>query len=139
MRLLSQEKENLILLDLVKEKASTLVLPSNSLSSSQRTISDDQSSLDNIKQLINDLVMWIDVAKSTLWFGFGSLCFLSSCTSQGLRYSVFSGISQLGLLFLVSSFLCNSCSPRNSNEQRLNLELKEDDIVSSLAQNMVIF
>ncbi|KAI3925874.1 hypothetical protein MKX01_014514 [Papaver californicum] len=111
-----------------KEKASTLVLPSNSLSS-QRTISDDQSSLDNIKQLINDLVMWRDVAKSTLWFGFGSLCFLSSCTSQGLRYSVFSGISHLGLLFLAFSFLCNSCSPRTSNEQRLNLELKEDDIV----------
>ncbi|KAI3988330.1 hypothetical protein MKX01_012119 [Papaver californicum] len=112
-----------------KEKASTLVPSSNSLSSSQRTLSDGQSSLDNIKQLINDLVMWRDVAKSTLWFGFGSLCFLSSCTSQGLRYSVFSGISHLGLLFLAFSFLCNSCSPRNCNEQRLDLELKEDDIV----------
>ncbi|XP_026421149.1 reticulon-like protein B17 [Papaver somniferum] len=111
-----------------KEKASAAV-PSNSLSSSPRTVSDGQSSLDNIKQLINDLVMWRDVAKSSLWFGFGSLCFLSSCTSQGLRYSVFSGISHLGLLFLAFSFLCNSCSPRYSNEQRLNLELKEDDIV----------
>ncbi|KAI3928137.1 hypothetical protein MKW98_023738 [Papaver atlanticum] len=113
-----------------KEKASAVVLPSNNLSSSSpRTVCDDQSSLDNIKQLINDLVMWRDVAKSSLWFGFGSLCFLSSCTSQGLRYSVFSGISHLGLLFLAFSFLCNSCSPRDSNEQRLNLELKEDDIV----------
>ncbi|MCL7041438.1 hypothetical protein MKW94_019732, partial [Papaver nudicaule] len=113
-----------------KEKAiTTSVLPSNSLSASPGIESDDQSSLDNIKQLINDLVMWRDVAKSTLWFGFGSLCFLSSCTSQGLRYSVFSGISHLGLLFLAFSFLCNSCSPRNSNEQRLNLVLKEDDIV----------
>lgn len=45
-----------------------------------------QSKIDQIGQLIADLVMWKDVAKSTLWFGFGSLCFLSSCFSKGLTF-----------------------------------------------------
>ncbi|KAI3900457.1 hypothetical protein MKW92_029711 [Papaver armeniacum] len=133
-----------------KEKASAVVPSSNSLSSSSpRTVIDDQSNLDNIKQLINDLVMWRDVAKSSLWFGFGYLCFLSSSffahkitTRFHIFDSVFSGISHLGLLFLAFSFLCNSCSPRYNLHLKLilsgyaifvivflKLELKEDDIV----------
>ncbi|KAJ0605730.1 hypothetical protein HanRHA438_Chr02g0090681 [Helianthus annuus] len=28
---------------------------------------------------VNDLMMWNDAAKSTLWFGLGSFCFLPLC------------------------------------------------------------
>ncbi|OVA11518.1 Aminotransferase [Macleaya cordata] len=108
-----------------KEKLS--LVATSSLS--PKAENDEHSSLDNIRQLISDLIMWKDVAKSSLWFGFGSLCFLSSCSTQGIRYSVFSGVSHLCLLFLALSFFCNSCSQRNNNDQKLDFELKEDDIV----------
>ncbi|KAJ0432788.1 hypothetical protein HanIR_Chr17g0863061 [Helianthus annuus] len=40
--------------------------------------------LDRIGLVVNDLIMWNNVAKSTLWFGFGSLCFISSCFTTGV-------------------------------------------------------
>lgn len=42
--------------------------------------------LDHIGQLVSDLVMWKDVTKSTLWFGLGCICLLSSCFSQGFSF-----------------------------------------------------
>lgn len=45
-----------------------------------------QSDLNRIGEIISDLVMWRHVAKSTLCFGFGSLCFLSSCFSKGFNF-----------------------------------------------------
>lgn len=42
--------------------------------------------LDHIGQLVSDLVMWKDVTKSTLWFGLGFICLLSSCFSQGFSF-----------------------------------------------------
>lgn len=42
--------------------------------------------LDGIKNMIFDLIMWKDVAKSTLWYGFGSMCFLSSCFTKGISF-----------------------------------------------------
>lgn len=50
----------------------------------------DLCNLDRIGQLVTDLIMWNDVAKSSLWFGFGSLCVLSSCFAKGVsfRYAI---------------------------------------------------
>lgn len=45
-----------------------------------------QSDLNLIGEIISDLVMWRDVAKSTLWFGFGCLSFLSSCFAKGVNF-----------------------------------------------------
>lgn len=45
--------------------------------------SDENGSLDRIGQLITDLIMWKDAAKSSLWFGFGTLFFFSSCFARG--------------------------------------------------------
>lgn len=45
-----------------------------------------QSDLNRVGEIISDLVMWRDVAKSTLWFGFGCLSFLSSCFAKGLNF-----------------------------------------------------
>ncbi|XP_043688265.1 reticulon-like protein B18 isoform X1 [Telopea speciosissima] len=111
-------RENLSLVPLV---------PCSSLS--PRSSDEDQSSLDRVGQLISDLIMWKDVARSSLWFGFGSLCFLSSCFTGGLSFSLFSVVSQLGLLFLGLSFFCNSLSQRNKESKKQDFKLKEDDII----------
>ncbi|CAH1414617.1 unnamed protein product [Lactuca virosa] len=96
---------------------------------------------DRIGFLINDLIMWNDVAKSTLWFGFGSLCFLSSCFTTGISFSMLSLISHLGLLCLGVSFFSNSIA--RSSESKRKLKLKEDDILKAArvilpALNLVI-
>lgn len=89
----------------------------------------DNKNLDRIGQGITDLILWRDVAKSTLWFGVGSLCFLSSCFAQGISFSIFSAICQLGLLLLGLSFFSNSICQRNNIEKRRDIQLKEDDIL----------
>ncbi|KAL1345926.1 hypothetical protein AAHE18_08G152100 [Arachis hypogaea] len=73
--------------------------------------------------------MWKDVAKSTLWFGFGSLCLLSSCFSKGLNFSIFSAMSQLAIVFLGVSFVLNTICQRNQVEKKREFKLKEDDIL----------
>ncbi|KAL2483340.1 Reticulon-like protein B17 [Forsythia ovata] len=96
---------------------------------SPKTIDGDGCNLDKIGQLINDLIMWKDVSKSSLWFGFGSICFLSSCFTKGVNFSIFSFISQLGLLFLGASFFSNSMRQRDANEIKLEFKLKDEDIL----------
>ncbi|KAF8043340.1 hypothetical protein BT93_A1625 [Corymbia citriodora subsp. variegata] len=106
-----------------------LVNTSSSLSLNAETDDGDNGNLDRIGQAITDLIMWRDVAKSTLWFGLGSLCFLSSCFAHGISFSIFSAICQLGLLFLGLSFFSNSICQRNNVEKRRDIQLKEDDIL----------
>ncbi|XP_060190025.1 reticulon-like protein B17 isoform X2 [Lycium barbarum] len=80
--------------------------------------------------LLSDLVMWRDVARSSLWFGLGSLCFLSSCFAKGVTFSIFSMVSQLGLLFLVVSFFSHSIRQRDGGtEVKREFQLTEDDIL----------
>ncbi|VVB11259.1 unnamed protein product [Arabis nemorensis] len=70
-----------------------------------------QGDLEKIRENISDLIMWRDVAKSTLWFGFGS-------------------ISYLGLLFLGVSFLSNTLRQRVTEEAtRRELKLSEEDVL----------
>lgn len=45
-----------------------------------------EGNLDRIGQMLADLIMWRDVAKSSLWFGFGCLCFLSSGFAKGVSF-----------------------------------------------------
>ncbi|KAF9590130.1 hypothetical protein IFM89_031734 [Coptis chinensis] len=106
-----------------KEKSS---VPPSSLS--PKTHDDDESSLDTMRQLVSDLIMWKDVAKSALWFGLGLLCFLSTCFTNGLRWSIFSMISQMGLVFLAVSFFYNTFSKRNKDDPKVDFKLKEGDI-----------
>ena len=47
---------------------------------------DENGSLDRIRQLITDLIMWKDAAKSSFWFGLGSLFFFSSCIARGVSF-----------------------------------------------------
>uniref|UniRef100_A0A1J3GQM6 Reticulon-like protein n=1 Tax=Noccaea caerulescens TaxID=107243 RepID=A0A1J3GQM6_NOCCA len=86
--------------------------------------------LERIRENISDLIMWRDVAKSTLWFGFGCICFLSSCFAKGFHFSVFSAISHTGLLFLGVSFLSNTLRHRLTEEAvRRELKLSEEDVL----------
>ncbi|XP_065875143.1 reticulon-like protein B17 [Euphorbia lathyris] len=112
-----------------KKEKLALVPSMNSSIPSPKIDDGDGGNLDRIAMIINDLIMWRDVAKSSLWFGFGCLCFLSSCFAKGVSFSIFSAISQLGLLFLGASFISNSICPRNNVEARCNFKLKEEDIL----------
>ncbi|KAG4960966.1 hypothetical protein JHK87_037599 [Glycine soja] len=60
--------------------------------------------LDHVGQVVSDLIMWKDASKSTFWFGFCSLCLLSSCFTQGLNF-------------------------RNEVEEKREIKLTEDDIL----------
>ncbi|KAF3444077.1 hypothetical protein FNV43_RR13767 [Rhamnella rubrinervis] len=111
-----------------KEKLS-LVPSVPSSSSSPKTDEEDQGSLNRIGQLMNDLIIWKDVARSSLWFGFGALFFLSSCFTKGISFSIFSVLSQLGFLILCASFFSNSICQRNNIETKREFVLKEDDIL----------
>lgn len=46
----------------------------------------EKGNLDRMGEMIGDLVMWRDVAKSSLWFGFGCLCFFSSFFTKGVTF-----------------------------------------------------
>lgn len=85
--------------------------------------------INRIEIFLSDLVMWRDVARSSLWFGLGSLCFLSSCFAKGVTFSIFSIVSQLGLLFLVVSFFTHSIRQRDGREMKREFQLTEDDIL----------
>ncbi|KAA3482785.1 reticulon-like protein B17 isoform X2 [Gossypium australe] len=87
----------------------------------------EKCNLDRMGEMISDLVMWRDVAKSSLWFGFGCLCFLSSCFTKGVTFSIFSVISHIGLLCLGVSFFSNSIY---QNVDKMNeFKLKEEDFL----------
>ncbi|KAL6570703.1 hypothetical protein OROGR_000253 [Orobanche gracilis] len=96
---------------------------------SPRTINVDGCNLDAIGEIINDLVMWNDLSKSSLWFGFGTLCFLSSCFATGANFSIFSFLSQIGLVFLGVSFVSNSMRKRDTTDNKREFKLDEDDIL----------
>ncbi|XP_020223337.1 reticulon-like protein B17 [Cajanus cajan] len=97
--------------------------------SSPKTDEENGVDLDRVGALITDLIMWRDVSKSTLWFGLGCLCFLSSSFTKGFNVSIFSAISRLAILLLGVSFFSNSVCQRNQVEKRSYTKLKEDDIL----------
>ncbi|VVA99917.1 unnamed protein product [Arabis nemorensis] len=110
-----------------KEKQNSApLLPSSDLPSEEYVC---QSELNRIGEIISDLVMWRDVAKSTLWFGFGSLCFLSSCFAKGVNFSVFSMVSNFGLVLLCGSFLSNSFCQRKNEDTKREFHVSEDDVL----------
>ncbi|KAL3017330.1 hypothetical protein AAZX31_06G271400 [Glycine max] len=112
-----------------KERLSLVPFQPPSTSSPTTTDEENRGDLDRVGALISDLIMWKDVSKSTLWFGLGCLCFLSSCFTKGVNFSIFSAISRLAILLLGVSFFSNSVCQRNQVEKRSFAKLKEDDIL----------
>uniref|UniRef100_A0A6N2K7H6 Reticulon domain-containing protein n=1 Tax=Salix viminalis TaxID=40686 RepID=A0A6N2K7H6_SALVM len=76
----------------------------SSLPSSSTNPKVDGGNLERVGMVVYDLIMWKDVAKSSLWFGLGCLCFLSSCFAKGINF-------------------------RNSVENLRQFKLTEDDIL----------
>ncbi|KAL2328184.1 hypothetical protein Fmac_021611 [Flemingia macrophylla] len=97
--------------------------------SSPKADEENGGDLDRVGVLITDLIMWRDVSKSSLWFGLGCLCFLSSCFTKGFSVSMFSAMSRLAIVLLGVSFFSNSVCQRNQAEKRSYAMLKEDDIL----------
>ncbi|KAI3939211.1 hypothetical protein MKX01_002079 [Papaver californicum] len=62
----------------------------------------------NKLQYLVDLVMWKDVTKSALVFGFGAFLLLSSSFTKDLNFSLISAIPYVGLLYLATRFLYSS-------------------------------
>ncbi|KAK9141550.1 hypothetical protein Syun_010950 [Stephania yunnanensis] len=62
----------------------------------------------NKLQNIVDLVMWKDVSKSALVFGFGTFVLLSSSFTKDLNISLISAISYVGLFYLALVFIYKS-------------------------------
>ncbi|KAL9340002.1 hypothetical protein Peur_066221 [Populus x canadensis] len=113
-----------------KKEKEKLSLVHSFPSSNSTTIDEgDGSNLDRIGMVVYDLIMWKDVAKSSLWFGLGCLCFLSSCFAKGVNFSILSAISQLGLLVLGASFCSNSICQRNNVEKTRKFKLTEEDVL----------
>ncbi|CAN4103293.1 unnamed protein product [Withania somnifera] len=110
-----------------KAKKDKLSLVPSSTSTKSRE-GEGSDLINRIEVLLSDLVMWRDVARSSLWFGLGSLCFLSSCFAKGVTFSIFSIVSQLGLLFLVVSFFSSSIRQRDGGDAKRDFQLTEDDI-----------
>ncbi|CAI8592582.1 unnamed protein product [Vicia faba] len=105
-----------------KKEKPILVQPS-------KTEEENLVDFDCIREVVSDLVMWKDVSKSTLWFGLGSLCILSSCFSQGFNFSIVSALSQLAIFILGVSFFSNSIYQSETVDEKCYAKLKEDDLL----------
>lgn len=66
-----------------------------------------EGDLERIRENINDLIMWRDVAKSSLWFGFGCLCFLSSCFAKGFSFRYVHRVHSLDFFIFLASVICH--------------------------------
>ncbi|CAL9117895.1 unnamed protein product [Musa textilis] len=110
-----------------KQTSASLVLSSNPPppSGAEIAVNDRRASLEQI----TDLIMWKNVAKSTLLFGFGSTFFLSSCFSRESSFSIISAMSHMGLLALGTAFIKNTVTQRKQSNSRWKLQLTEDDIL----------
>ncbi|KAL3017328.1 hypothetical protein AAZX31_06G271400 [Glycine max] len=73
--------------------------PPSTSSPTTKADEENRGDLDRVGALISDLIMWKDVSKSTLWFGLGCLCFLSSCFTKGVNFRSATSLFVL-LLFL---------------------------------------
>ncbi|KAG1330461.1 reticulon-like protein B17 [Cocos nucifera] len=90
---------------------------------------DGQTRLDILGEQILELIMWKNAAKSTLWFGFGSIFLLSSCFSRDYNFSIISVFCHLGILILGFNFFKNSIPQRQQLKWKGNLQLMEEDIL----------
>ncbi|XP_020576417.1 reticulon-like protein B18 [Phalaenopsis equestris] len=91
---------------------------------------DDQSSLERFCKAVSDLLMWKNVAKSGLWFGSGSILFLSSIFSCDVAFSIISAASHLGILILALAFFSDSIRKiKQDKEKTRKLQLTEEDVL----------
>lgn len=115
-----------------KEKLSPMhLLPSSSQITKPEIIAVDvQSSLDGISKAVSDLLIWKNVAKSSLWFGFGSCLILSSIFSGDFGFSIISAVSHLAILVLALAFFYDSFTQRKlKTNKKEGLHLTEEEVL----------
>ncbi|CAL4969773.1 unnamed protein product [Urochloa decumbens] len=77
----------------------------------------EQSGWEGLWERIVELVMWRNAAKSALWFGFGSMFFVSCSFSREITFSPISALCHLGVMILGLAFFKDSVP-----QQRLQVE-----------------
>ncbi|CAL4888078.1 unnamed protein product [Urochloa decumbens] len=77
----------------------------------------EKSEWEGLWERIVELVMWRNVAKSALWFGFGSMFFVSCSFSREITFSPISALCHLGVMILGLAFFKDSVP-----QQRLQVE-----------------
>ncbi|CAD6338476.1 unnamed protein product [Miscanthus lutarioriparius] len=88
----------------------------------------EQSELEGLWERIVELVMWRNVAKSALWFGFGSM-FFSCSFSRDVTFSPISALCHLGVMILGLAFFKDSVPQRLQVENKRSFQLTEEDVL----------
>ncbi|WOL14176.1 reticulon-like protein B17 [Canna indica] len=112
-----------------EKPASVPIVPSSDSSPSETAVDDRRGAPDGPFERIFELLVWKNVAKSTLWFGFGSTFFLSSCFRTESSFSILSAMSHMGLWVLGIAFVKNTITKRQQYGTSRNLQLTEDDFL----------
>ncbi|CAN6444455.1 unnamed protein product [Victoria cruziana] len=90
--------------------------------------------INRVGRWLYELIMWKDIARSSLWFGLGSLCFLASAFAKGFSFSFVSVTSDLALLCLAVVFFYSSFARREkdgdyeASESGNKLAVRQEDI-----------
>ncbi|VAI27793.1 unnamed protein product [Triticum turgidum subsp. durum] len=88
----------------------------------------EQSGWESLWERVVELVVWKDVAKSALWFGLGSMFFLSFSFSREITFSPISVFCQLGVIILGLAFFKDSV-PQRQPVRETNFQLTEKDVI----------
>lgn len=88
----------------------------------------EQSDLEGLWERIVELVMWRNMAKSALWFGFGSM-FFSCSLSRDITFSPISALCHLGVMILGLAFFKDSVPQRPQVENERRFRLTEEDML----------
>ncbi|KAK8970390.1 Reticulon-like protein B17 [Platanthera guangdongensis] len=106
------------------------LLPSSSpLTKPEIIVADGKSSLDGISEAISDLLMWKNMAKSTLWFAVGSSLILSSIFSGEFGFSIVSAVSHLAIMILFLAFFYDSFTHRIKRQREgQGIKLTEEEV-----------
>ncbi|PUZ75283.1 hypothetical protein GQ55_1G146800 [Panicum hallii var. hallii] len=113
----------------VNEEDTSLALVPACPDATSGTVFVEQSEWEGLWERIVDLVMWRNVAKSSLWFGFGSMCFFSCSFSKEITFSLISALCHLGVMILGLAFFKDSVPQRPQVERGRSFQLNEEDLL----------
>ncbi|PVH66106.1 hypothetical protein PAHAL_1G151500 [Panicum hallii] len=113
----------------VNEEDTSLALVPAWPDATSGTVFVEQSEWEGLWERIVDLVMWRNVAKSSLWFGFGSMCFFSCSFSKEITFSPISALCHLGVMILGLAFFKDSVPQRPQVERGRSFQLTEEDLL----------
>ncbi|XP_062223461.1 reticulon-like protein B17 isoform X2 [Phragmites australis] len=111
------------------EEDTSLALVSACQDAARGTDFVEHSGWEALWERIVELVMWRNVAKSALWFGFGSMFFFSCSFSREINFSPISALCHLGVMILGLAFFKDSVPQRPQVERGRSFQLTEEDVL----------